>query len=93
MPEKMTDEDRHDLIAAGWAYDANRDALTKDFKFKNFASAFGWMTEMAIYAEKLNHHPELFNVYSHVTVTLTTHDISGLSILDAKLARKMDASA
>ncbi|MEM9716279.1 MAG: 4a-hydroxytetrahydrobiopterin dehydratase [Pseudomonadota bacterium] len=93
MPEKMTDADRDALIANGWAHDADRDALTKEFKFKNFATAFGWMTQMAIEAEKLNHHPEWFNVYSRVTVTLTTHDTNGLSELDGKLAANMDQSA
>ena len=92
MPEKMTDEDRAALIENGWDHDGDRDALSKQFKFKNFAQAFGWMTQMAIVAEKMNHHPEWFNVYSRVTVTLTTHDLDGLSELDAKLARKMDTS-
>ncbi|MEO0344004.1 MAG: 4a-hydroxytetrahydrobiopterin dehydratase [Pseudomonadota bacterium] len=90
MPEKMTDAARDALTSSGWVHDPDRDALTKDFKFKNFAAAFGWMSEMAILAEKMNHHPEWFNVYSRVTVTLTTHDIGGLTDLDAKLAAKMD---
>ena len=93
MPEKMTDAARDALIAAGWTHDAERDALSKDYKFKNFADAFGWMTRMAIMAEKMNHHPEWFNVYSKVSVTLTTHDTGGLSELDEKLAKAMDAAA
>ncbi|MEM0976379.1 MAG: 4a-hydroxytetrahydrobiopterin dehydratase [Pseudomonadota bacterium] len=92
MPEKMTDADRQALIDAGWSHDADRDALTKEYKFKNFAAAFGWMAQMAIQAEKMNHHPEWFNVYSKVRVTLTTHDITGLSELDAKLAVAMDTA-
>ncbi|MEM1235792.1 MAG: 4a-hydroxytetrahydrobiopterin dehydratase [Pseudomonadota bacterium] len=82
-----------DLLAAGWAHDPERDAITKSFTFKNFTEAFGWMTQMAITAEKLNHHPEWFNVYKRVDVTLTTHDVNGLSELDAKLAKAMDAAS
>ncbi|MEO1563838.1 MAG: 4a-hydroxytetrahydrobiopterin dehydratase [Pseudomonadota bacterium] len=93
MPEKMTDAARAALIAAGWSHDTDRDALTKDYKFKNFVEAFGWMTRMAIVAEKMNHHPEWFNVYSKVSVTLTTHDTNGLSELDEQLAQAMDAAA
>ncbi|MEO0487848.1 MAG: 4a-hydroxytetrahydrobiopterin dehydratase [Pseudomonadota bacterium] len=81
------------LVEAGWTHDAERDAITKQFVFGNFIEAFGWMTRMAILAEKMNHHPEWSNVYKTVDVTLTTHDVGGLSALDAKLARAMDAAA
>jgi 4a-hydroxytetrahydrobiopterin dehydratase len=64
--------------------------LTKTFKFKSFIRAFGWMTQVAIWAEKLNHHPEWFNVYNEVVVQLTTHDVRGISELDFKLAEKME---
>ena len=64
--------------------------LTKTFKFKSFIRAFGWMSQMAIWAEKLNHHPEWFNVYNKVDVKLTTHDVDGISDLDFKLANKME---
>ncbi len=67
-----------------------RDAIAKTFVFENFVDAFGWMTRVAIWAEKWNHHPEWSNVYKTVEVVLTTHDVDGLSALDAKLARKMD---
>ena len=70
-----------------------RDAIQKSFRFKNFVDAFGFMTRAAIWAEKWNHHPEWFNVYNRVEVTLTTHDVEGLSELDVKLAKKMDALA
>ena len=80
-----------ELTEAGWSQVEDRDAIFKTFKFKNFAEAFGWMTKMAIWAEKLNHHPEWFNVYNRVEVTLTSHDVDGLSTRDVKLARKMDA--
>lgn len=64
--------------------------LVKTFKFKSFIRAFGWMTQVAIWAEKLNHHPEWFNVYNKVEVKLTTHDVGGISELDFKLATKME---
>jgi 4a-hydroxytetrahydrobiopterin dehydratase len=64
--------------------------LSKTFKFKSFIRAFGWMSQMAIWAEKLNHHPEWFNVYNKVEVKLTTHDADGISELDFKLAGKME---
>ena len=64
--------------------------LSKTFKFKSFIRAFGWMSQIAIWAEKLNHHPEWFNVYNKVVVQLTTHDVGGISELDFKLAEKME---
>jgi 4a-hydroxytetrahydrobiopterin dehydratase len=64
--------------------------LCKTFKFKSFIRAFGWMTQIAIWAEKLKHHPEWFNVYNRVDVALTTHDAGGISELDFKLAEKME---
>ena len=64
--------------------------LTKTFKFKSFIRAFGWMSQIAIWAEKLNHHPEWSNVYNKVEVQLTTHDVGGISELDFKLAGKME---
>ncbi|MCW8108219.1 4a-hydroxytetrahydrobiopterin dehydratase [Alteromonas ponticola] len=66
------------------------DKITKSFKFKSFIRAFGWMSQIAIWAEKLNHHPEWFNVYNKVEVTLTTHDVGGLSDLDFTMAEKME---
>ena len=66
------------------------DKLSKQFKFKSFIRAFGWMSQIAIWAEKLNHHPEWFNVYNKVDVQLTTHDVGGISDLDFKLASKME---
>jgi 4a-hydroxytetrahydrobiopterin dehydratase len=81
------------LLEAGWVLDEARDALSKTYKFDSFVCAFGWMTQAAMWAEKWNHHPEWTNVYNTVTVTLTTHDVDGLSSLDAKLARKMDQLA
>jgi 4a-hydroxytetrahydrobiopterin dehydratase len=79
------------LTAAGWTHDAKRDAISKTYTFKNFIEAFGFMTKAAIWAEKLDHHPEWSNVYKTVEVTLSTHDVDGLTELDLKLAQKMDA--
>ena len=70
-----------------------RDAITKTFTFKNFNEAFGWMSRVAMAAEKMDHHPEWFNVYKTVEVTLATHDVGGLSGLDIKLAKMMDKMA
>lgn len=81
------------LLQEGWTLDENRDSITKTFKFKDFTEAFGFMTRAAIWAEKWNHHPEWSNVYNTVNVTLTTHDVDGLSALDVKLARKFDGLA
>ncbi|MDP2538037.1 4a-hydroxytetrahydrobiopterin dehydratase [Alteromonas sp. 76-1] len=72
-----------------WALSDN--AIEKTFTFKSFIRAFGWMSQIAIWAEKLKHHPEWFNVYNRVEVKLTTHDVGGLSELDFKLATKMES--
>jgi 4a-hydroxytetrahydrobiopterin dehydratase len=66
-------------------------ALTRDFRFESFVDAFAFMTRVAFIAEELGHHPEWSNVYNSVQVTLTTHDVGGVSALDAKMARKLDA--
>lgn len=95
MTEKLSDETRGPLLEplfeSGWQMAQDRDAIAKTFVFDNFVDAFGWMTRVAFWAEKWNHHPEWDNVYKTVNVVLTTHDVGGLSTLDAKLARKMDA--
>jgi 4a-hydroxytetrahydrobiopterin dehydratase len=94
MTERLSEEARKTvlkpLLDTGWALDEGRDAIQKTYKFADFADAFGWMTRVAIWAEKWDHHPEWSNVYNRVNVTLITHDVDGLSTLDAKLARKMD---
>ena len=81
------------LQSVGWTLQTDRDALTKTFEFKNFIEAFGWMSRIAIWAEKMNHHPEWFNVYRTIDVLLTSHDADGLSMRDVKMARKMDQLA
>ena len=97
MTEKLSEETRgpllEPLLATGWKMVEGRDAIQKSFVFGDFTDAFGWMTRVAIWAEKWNHHPEWSNVYKTVDVTLATHDVDGLSALDVKLARKMDTLA
>ena len=93
--ERLSDEARgpllDPLLQNGWTVMGDRDAITKTFVFDSFVEAFGWMTRAAIWAEKWDHHPEWRNVYRTVEVVLTTHDVQGLSALDAKLARKFDS--
>jgi len=94
MAEKLTDRNVLDpLMDAGWSMVDGRDAITKEFVFANFIEAFGFMSRAALVAEKMGHHPEWFNVYKTVTVTLSTHDVGGLSELDVMLATRMDALA
>ena len=93
MTEKLTQDEIKTLTDAGWTLAEDGDAITKTFEFRNFVAAFGWMTQAAIHAEKLNHHPEWSNVYKTVEVALTTHDADGLTALDAKLAQIMDKLA
>ena len=81
------------FLENGWLLDESRDTISKEFQFKNFIEAFSWMTKIAFWAEKINHHPEWFNVYRNVRVVLTTHDVQGLSSLDLELASKMDSEA
>ncbi|MEL6318044.1 MAG: 4a-hydroxytetrahydrobiopterin dehydratase [Pseudomonadota bacterium] len=95
MTTKLSAEERAaglaELGGSGWVETPGRDAVTKEFRFNNFVEAFGWMSRAAIHAEKLGHHPEWTNVYNRVSVTLTTHDVGGLSALDLELARRLDA--
>jgi len=91
MTDKLNDRTALDpLLAADWRLVKNRDAIEKEFKFKSFRAAWGWMSQVALMAEKLDHHPEWSNVYNRVSVVLTTHDCDGLSELDVKLATAMD---
>ena len=97
MTDKLTAPERAEkidpLLSNGWTMQERRDAIQKTYVFKNFVEAFGFMTRVAIHAEKLNHHPEWSNVYKTVKVTLTTHDADGLSALDAQLGAIMDKLA
>ena len=75
----------------GWSLVEGK--LEREFKFRDFVTAFGFMSSAALVAESMNHHPEWFNVYNRVKVQLTTHDASGITALDFKLAAKMNALA
>lgn len=77
----------------GWEAVEGRDAIRRAYRFRDFNAAFGFMSRVALMAEKLDHHPEWFNVYSRVDVTLATHDADGVTELDVKLAVFMDAAA
>jgi len=77
----------------GWETVKNRDAIHKNYTFKNFSEAWGFMSRVALKAEAMDHHPEWFNVYRTVEITLSTHDVGGLSELDVELARFCDTLA
>ncbi|AWM89259.1 4a-hydroxytetrahydrobiopterin dehydratase [Microvirga sp. 17 mud 1-3] len=91
----LTDTERAELLPAleGWSLVEGRDAIRKQFVFDDFGAAFAWMSRVALAAEKANHHPEWFNVYNRVDVTLSTHDAKGLTRRDIELAQKMDLFA
>jgi 4a-hydroxytetrahydrobiopterin dehydratase len=93
--EKLSSEARKTALAklSGWSEVAGRDAITKKFVFRDFNAAFGFMTRAALVAEKMDHHPEWFNVYKTVEVTLSTHDAGGVTELDVQLASAMDRMA
>lgn len=95
MAQKLTGEARKTALArlSGWSEVSGRDAITRKFVFKDFSQAFGFMTRVALAAEQMNHHPEWFNVYKTVEVTLSTHDAGGVTELDVKLAEMMDKLA
>ncbi|XP_029925518.1 pterin-4-alpha-carbinolamine dehydratase 2 [Myripristis murdjan] len=82
-----------ELRATGWVEVEDRDAIYKELHFKTFNQAFGFMSRVALQAEKMNHHPEWFNVYNKVQITLTTHDCGGLSKRDVKMAKFIDKIA
>jgi 4a-hydroxytetrahydrobiopterin dehydratase len=95
MAQKLAGDARKAALAKliGWSEVKDRDAVSRTFVFRDFNEAFGFMTRAALVAEKLDHHPEWFNVYKTVTVTLSTHDAGGLTELDIKLAETMDRLA
>ncbi len=92
MPiEKLPEDVLNSEVAklSGWTVASGK--LHKSYKFGNFVEAFGFMTKVAIVSEKMDHHPELFNVYNRVVIDLTTHDAGGISHLDLELAKKIDS--
>ena len=95
MVQKLSAEARKGALGRlkGWNEVSGRDAISKKFVFADFNQAFGFMTRAALAAEKLDHHPEWFNVYKTVEVTLSTHDAGGVTELDVKLAEIMDKFA
>lgn len=93
MKNNHQSQDVESFIAKnkGWVHDPARPAIKKEFLFKDFNQAFGFMTRVAMVAEQMNHHPEWFNVYNRVNVVLTTHDTGGISDKDFQLAQFMDS--
>jgi 4a-hydroxytetrahydrobiopterin dehydratase len=89
---RLSDAEVAVLVAATplWTLRDDGKALTRTFKFKDFNAAFGFMTRVALYADKADHHPEWFNVYNRVEMTLTTHDADGLSARDAAMVRAIE---
>ncbi|KAF0288918.1 putative pterin-4-alpha-carbinolamine dehydratase [Amphibalanus amphitrite] len=94
---KLSDDERTEklepLLKAGWSKTDGRDAIEKKFQFKDFNQAWGFMSRVALKAEKMDHHPEWFNVYNRVDITLSTHDCGGLSGKDVTLASFIDSVA
>ncbi|MDA0702152.1 MAG: 4a-hydroxytetrahydrobiopterin dehydratase [Proteobacteria bacterium] len=95
MIEKLSGAARKTALAGleGWVEVESRDAIAKTFRFADFNAAFGFMARIALQAERMDHHPEWFNVYNRVEITLSTHDCGGLSKRDIALAGFIDAAA
>ena len=95
MADKLSPHDRAAALSdlPDWRDVAGRDAITRTFQFASFNAAWGFMSRVALRAEQMNHHPEWFNVYNRVEVTLATHDAGGVTDLDVKLAKFMNAAA
>ncbi|RZF63898.1 4a-hydroxytetrahydrobiopterin dehydratase [Sphingomonas populi] len=94
MPSALTSHERDDALTrlSGWAFDASRNALYRRFEFDDFSEAFGFMTRIALEAEKCGHHPEWLNVYNRLEIWLTTHDAgNAVSALDIELATRIAA--
>ena len=90
--EQLTDDERKSWLEAldKWSLARKGKAIERTVEFANFSEAFAFMTRVAMLAERKDHHPEWFNVYNKVEITLTTHDAGGLSLRDVKMARKID---
>ncbi len=95
MSQRLTDDERGAALETlqDWEMVDGREALTRTFRFRDFNAAFGFMARVALMAERMDHHPEWFNVYNRVEVTLATHDAGGVTAKDVELARFMDAVA
>lgn len=90
---RLTSEERESWLASlpGWALAREGAAIERTFQFKDFSEAFAFMTRVAMLSEQADHHPEWYNVYNRVEVTLTTHDANGLSLRDVNMATRIDA--
>jgi len=95
MANRLSDQERQNALAElrGWTLEEGREAISKTFQFEDFNAAFGFMSRVALLAEKMDHHPEWFNVYRTVQVLLSTHDADGLTALDLRMAKFMDEIA
>lgn len=93
MVDQLSEAERADALDGlpDWDYNESRDAITRQIVFSDFAEAFGFMTQVALIAEKMDHHPEWLNVWNRVEITLTTHDAGGLSERDIELADAIDS--
>jgi 4a-hydroxytetrahydrobiopterin dehydratase len=92
MLDKLSDAERETVLKAlpDWSYDAGLGAIRREFRFRDFSEAFGFMTRVALLAEKAGHHPDWSNVYNRVTIALSTHDAGGLTANDTMLAAEID---
>lgn len=92
MAKRLSASEREAALGglSGWRHDGGADAITREFKFKDFSEAFAFMTRVALLAEAADHHPEWSNVYNRVTITLSTHSAGGLTEKDVKLASAID---
>lgn len=92
MVEKLVGAARHAALSElhGWDAAEDRDAIRKSFHFADFSEAWGFLSRLALIAEKMDHHPEIFNVYNRVELILSTHDVEGLSERDVRLAHAID---
>jgi 4a-hydroxytetrahydrobiopterin dehydratase len=93
MADKLTPAAREAALAGldSWSFDPARDAIEREFRFKDFSQAFAFMTRVALLAEKAGHHPDWSNAYNKVSISLSTHDAGGLSEKDVALATRIDA--
>lgn len=95
MVKPLSDDDRTQALAplGDWKINNDKTEISRNFQFKDFNQAFGFMTQIALKAEKMDHHPEWHNVYNKVRITLSTHDAGGISALDIKMAQFIDSLA
>jgi 4a-hydroxytetrahydrobiopterin dehydratase len=95
MVERLVGAARHGALGKlhGWSEVEDRDAIRKSYHFSNFSEAWGFLSRVALLAEKMDHHPEIFNVYNRVELVLSTHDAGGLSLRDIALAEAVDEIA